>query len=85
MKHILAATDFSTRAHWAIRQAAVLARQAGAELTLLHIVDEEPAALVAVEVAESRKSLDEQIASIPQLRDVRCVPQSRPGPRMMRL
>ncbi|SFV33132.1 universal stress protein [Hyphomicrobium facile] len=74
MKRILAATDFSTRAHRAIRQAAVLARQSGAELTLLHIVDEEPEALVALEVAESRKILDEQIASIPELRDVQCHP-----------
>ncbi len=51
MKRILAATDFSTRAHRAIRRAAVLARKSGAELTLLHIVDEEPEALVALEVA----------------------------------
>lgn len=74
MKRILAATDFSTRAHRATRRAAVLARQSGAELTLLHIVDEGPEALVALEVAESRKILDEQIASIPELRDVRCRP-----------
>ena len=72
MKRILAATDFSTRAHRAIRRAAVLARKSGAELTLLHIVDEEPEALVALEVAESRTILNEQIASIPELRDVRC-------------
>ena len=74
MKRILAATDFSTRAHRATRRAAVLARQSGAELTLLHIVDEGPEALVALEVAESRKILDEQIASIPELRDVQCHP-----------
>jgi universal stress protein E len=74
MKRIIAATDFSTRAHRAIRRAAVLARQSGAELTLLHIVDEEPEALAALEIAESRKILEEQIVSIPELREIRCQP-----------
>lgn len=72
MKRILAATDFSTRAHRAIRRAAILARQSGAELTLVHIVDEEPESLAALEVAESHKILDEQIASVPELRGVPC-------------
>ena len=69
MKRILAATDFSTRSQRAVRRAARLARQTGAELTLLHIVDEEPEHLVSLEKSESRKILEEQIASIDELRD----------------
>jgi len=72
MKRILAATDFSTRAHRAVRRAGVLARQAGAEVTLLHIVDEEPEHLASIEQLESRKILLEQIASIDELREAQC-------------
>jgi len=52
----------------------MLAREAGAELTLLHIVDEEADHLVALERAESRKILDEQIAALAELRGVQCHP-----------
>jgi nucleotide-binding universal stress UspA family protein len=74
MKRILAATDFSARAHRSVRRAAMLAQQAGAEVTLLHIVDEEPEHLVSLERSESRKILEEQIASIDELRGVQCHP-----------
>ncbi|MCC7254248.1 universal stress protein [Hyphomicrobium sp.] len=73
MKGVLAATDFSTRSQRAVRRAGLIARQAGAALTLLHIVDEDrPERLVELEQAEARKILDEQVASIPELRGVEC-------------
>jgi nucleotide-binding universal stress UspA family protein len=69
---ILVATDFSTRSQRAIRRAGQLARQIGAELTLLHVVDDEqPAALVELECGEATKILNEQIASLEELQNVR--------------
>lgn len=79
MKRILVATDFSTRAHRAVRRAGILSRQTGAELTLLHIVDEESEHLVALEVKESLNILEEQIDSIEELREVRCRPAVTTG------
>jgi nucleotide-binding universal stress UspA family protein len=73
MQRILAATDFSTRSQRALRRAGLLARQTGAELTLLHVVDEDqPAHLVDLERGEATKILSEQIGSVAELRGVRC-------------
>jgi len=67
--HILAATDFSTRSHRALRRAGVLARDNGAEVTLLHVVDDDrPAELVALEKREAGRILVEQIGSVAELR-----------------
>jgi universal stress protein E len=41
MKRILVATDLSERSRLALRRALSLARQFGAELTILHVVDDE--------------------------------------------
>lgn len=50
MKRLLVATDFSTRSDRALRRAALLARQFGAAVTLLHAVDpDRPRALVETE------------------------------------
>jgi len=47
---ILAATDFSTRSYRALRQAGLLARACGGELSLVHVVDDDrPPDLVAIE------------------------------------
>ena len=55
---ILAATDFSTRAHRALRRGGLLARDGGAELTLLHVVDDDrPPDLVALERREAERIL----------------------------
>jgi nucleotide-binding universal stress UspA family protein len=71
--NIVAATDFSTRSNCALRQAGLLARSRGAELHLVHVVDEDqPADLVRMEEREARRVLVEQIASMPELHDVRC-------------
>lgn len=70
---IVAATDFSTRSHRALRQAGLLARARRAELHLVHVVDEDlPADLARMEEREARRVLTEQIGSMPELPDERC-------------
>ncbi|MDA9445256.1 MULTISPECIES: universal stress protein [unclassified Bradyrhizobium] len=72
---IVAATDFSTRSHRALRQAGLLARSRRAELHLVHVVDEDqPADLVRMEEREAQRVLVEQIGSMPELHDARCYP-----------
>lgn len=67
--HILAATDFSTRSQRALRRAGLLARDNGAEVTLVHVVDDDrPAELVALEKREAGRILVEQIGSVAELR-----------------
>ncbi|WP_262297857.1 universal stress protein [Microvirga sesbaniae] len=67
--HILAATDFSTRSQRAVRRAGLLARDCGAELTLVHVVDDDqPPDLVALETREAERILGEQIAAVAELR-----------------
>lgn len=73
MPQIVAATDFSTRSQRALRRAGLLARQAAAELTLVHVVDnDQPEAMVELERREANKFLNEQIGSLAELRDLRC-------------
>ena len=62
-RHILAATDFSTLGDAAVERAASLATSAGAELTLVHVLeDSEPApAFSALEVQD-------EVARLAQLR-----------------
>ena len=70
---ILAATDFSTRSNRAVRQAGLLAQAASARLHLMHVVDDDqPQELVSLERREAERILDEQISSMPELRDVDC-------------
>lgn len=72
---ILATTDFSTRSHRALRKAGLLARAKSAELTVLHVVDEDqPADLIATDSREAERVLAEQIKAMAELRDVRCRP-----------
>jgi len=73
--HILAATDFSTRSQRALRRAGLLARDNGAKLALMHVVDDDqPPDLVALETREAERILAEQIVAVDELRDVRCDP-----------
>lgn len=73
MLKIVATTDFSMRSQRAVRRAGLLARRTAAELILVHIVDDDqPKNLVDIEVHEGNLFLKEQIASLPELRDVRC-------------
>jgi universal stress protein E len=77
---ILVATDFSTRSHRAVRRAGLLAQRKGAELALVHIVDDDqPEDLVAIEMREAERILTEQIAAIAELHDTQCRPIVIPG------
>jgi universal stress protein E len=72
---LLAATDFSTRSHRALRRAGLLAQARGAELALVHVVDDDqPKDLVAIEKREAERILAEQISAMPELRDAQCCP-----------
>jgi nucleotide-binding universal stress UspA family protein len=67
--HILAATDFSTRSQRAVRRAGLLARDGGADLTLVHVVDDDqPSGLIALERREAERILGEQIGAVAELR-----------------
>ncbi|MCS6780448.1 MAG: universal stress protein [Geminicoccaceae bacterium] len=60
MRTILLATDFSTRSDRALRRAVLLARQLGAELLLVHVIDpDRPARLVEAERREAHALLAE--------------------------
>jgi universal stress protein E len=73
--NIVVATDFSTRSNRALRQAGLLAQAGDAQLHIVHVVDEDqPADLVRMEEREAARVLAEQIASMPELRGVRCAP-----------
>jgi universal stress protein E len=71
MPQILAATDFSERSNRAVRRAGMLARQLGARLMLLHVVDDDrPERLVIAETAAAHEFLNATIA--PMSGDVQC-------------
>lgn len=68
---IVTATDFSTRSQRAVRRAGLLARHNGAELTLVHVVDDDqPPDLVALETREAERILGEQIGAMAELRGI---------------
>jgi universal stress protein E len=70
---VLAATDFSTRSQRALRRAGLLARDTRAELTLVHVVDDDqPQDLIAMERREAERILAEQISAIAEFRSVQC-------------
>jgi nucleotide-binding universal stress UspA family protein len=72
---ILAATDLSTRSNRALRQAGLLAQSGDAQLHIVHVVDDDhPQELVLMEKREAERVLNEQTASMPELRGV----QTRP-------
>lgn len=69
----VAATDFSTRSNRAVRQAGLLARDRGANLHLVHVVDDDqPEELVRMERREAQRLLAEHSNSMPELRNVQC-------------
>ncbi|WP_262269263.1 universal stress protein [Microvirga yunnanensis] len=72
---ILAATDFSTRSYRALRRAGLLAKACGAELSLVHVVDDDqPPDLAAIETREAERILAEQIGATAELQSLRCRP-----------
>lgn len=73
MSKIVAATDFSARSQRALRRAGRFARQISAELILLHVVDDDqPEKLIDLESREADEFMNAQIASLAELRGVRC-------------
>ena len=72
---ILAATDFSTRSTRALRQAGLLAQPGNAQLLIVHVVDDDqPEELVRIEKREAERVLNEQVASMPELRGIQARP-----------
>lgn len=65
MRKILCATDFSLRSELAIDRAVALCREFGADLTLVHVVDDDqPLPMVERRVEEARSALVERIRAI---------------------
>ena len=72
---ILAATDFSSRSNRALRQAGLLAQASNADVSLVHVVDDDqPEALVDMEKREAERILAEQISVMAELQGVKCRP-----------
>jgi nucleotide-binding universal stress UspA family protein len=73
MQRILVATDLSPRSERAIQRAALLAREHGGALTLVHVVDDDqPRQIVDLEAGEAAGFLRQQVATLPELRGVDC-------------
>ena len=67
IRRIVAGTDLSSRADRALRRAALVAAAAGAELLVLHAVDDDqPRHVVEAERREASPILLEQVAALGQ-------------------
>lgn len=77
---ILAATDFSTRSNRALRQAGLLAQAGGAQLHIVHVVDDDqPEQLIRMETREAERVLREQVGSMAELEGVDARPMVTTG------
>ena len=73
MKKILVATDFSERSDRALRRATLLARQCGAAIALVHVVDDDqPRRIVDAERDEAEKLLRQTAATLRDVDGVAC-------------
>jgi len=73
VKTILVATDLSPRADRAIRRGAALARAAGAELVLLHVLDDDrPLAIIQAERSAADHHLADQARTIAASEGIVC-------------
>ncbi|QKV19384.1 universal stress protein [Oricola thermophila] len=80
MKKILVATDFSARSDRAIRRATLLAREFGATVTLVHVVDDDqPRQLVESESEIAEGILAGQCASLREIDGLDCDFLIEPG------
>jgi nucleotide-binding universal stress UspA family protein len=69
----MVATDFSERSDRALRRATLLARQSGASLSLVHVVDDDqPERIVAVERMEAERLLAELVQTVRQTDGIPC-------------
>ena len=65
MNQILLATDFSTRSDRALRRATMLAREHGAGLSLVHVVDDDqPSHLIRTQIAAARVMLQDSARTL---------------------
>ncbi|MBI5128396.1 MAG: universal stress protein [Rhodopseudomonas palustris] len=72
---VAVATDFSARSDRAVRRAALIARDAGARLVLVHVVDDDqPEHIVAAECEIAETALADAIREHAHLAGLRCVP-----------
>ncbi len=72
-KQILVATDFSTRSDRALRRGMLLARDIGARLSLVHVVDDDqPAQIVEAEHAAAAAVLDEHVRTLREVDGLDC-------------
>ena len=76
MQRVLVATDFSTRSDRALRRGSLLARQAGAELVLVHVVDDDqPRRLIDAEREQAASLLHDLTRTVRESDGIDC--QSR--------
>jgi nucleotide-binding universal stress UspA family protein len=80
MDRILVATDFSTRSDRAVRRASLIARRAGASLTLAHVVDaDRPERLVAADRMEAQSLLEDTARTLRTIDGVDAEPLVKVG------
>lgn len=73
MQRILVATDFSTRSDRALRRASLLARQSSADLTLVHVIDDDqPGRLVEIERREATALLHDLARTVREADKITC-------------
>ncbi len=73
MKTIMVATDFSGRSDRALARAALLARQFGATIALIHVVnDDQPRRIVDIEREESAVLLNQSAETLREVDGVAC-------------
>lgn len=69
VRRVFAATDLSSRADRALRRAALLSQATGAELLVLHAIDDDqPRSLVEAGRREAAALVRDQVAGLPELR-----------------
>jgi nucleotide-binding universal stress UspA family protein len=80
LKHIMVATDFSERSDRALRRATLLAKQFGARLSIVHVVDDDrPQRMLEKERDLASQLLDEIGASVRNHDGVTCETRVVPG------
>ncbi|HUG62821.1 MAG TPA: universal stress protein [Methylomirabilota bacterium] len=80
MKRVLVATDFSTRSDRALRRATLIAKAATAELSLLHVLDEDlPERLIAAERPVAEDLLADLARTVRSVDGIACTATVRVG------
>ena len=73
ISRILAATDLSARSDRAVERAILLAKQAGASLTILHVVDADfPSRIADRQADDARALITDHLTSLPDAKAIGC-------------